>query len=247
MISITYNVGGWSGWPRNSLKKLSSIEIGKLFANALKKYKPDIITFSEASPCSIINVIANELDMEVVIFPSSWCWPGVLLTKYKVLESRGFSLDKKYWSRDLFTRHWGRCIIETEFGKIILHSLHLYPDPNSKIHEEENIEFLRFLRNDIKTGLPILVQGDLNHEPFHKIHNTWLKMNLIDTFVKVGLGDGNTYKSDDPKSRIDYIFVYGILTKHLVMCRVLNEVPFKLDKRIKYALSDHLPVMAIFK
>lgn len=247
MISITYNVAGWSGWPHGSLKQLSYSEIGELFAKALKRYNPDIITFSEAPPCSIIDVIANELDMKVSIFPSAWCWPGVILTKYKILKTESFSLNRKYWSRDLFSRHWGKCILETEFGKVILHSLHLYPNPNTKIHENEVLEVIKTLKEDIKSGLSIILQGDLNHEPSHNAYEKWLQLGLVDTFAKAGIGDYGTFRSDDPKRRIDYIFAYGPIVNHLVECRVLKENPFSFDKKEKRSLSDHLPVMAIFR
>jgi len=244
MISIAYNVRGWDGWP--SFKGLNFSEIGERFADALGRYSPDIITFSEAPLCSITNIIADKLGMNIFVFPSSWSWHGVLLTKYKVLDVKAFSFDRDYWSRDLFSRHWGRCIIETEFGKVVLHSLHLFPDPSSQRHRDEVLEVLKILRRDIDLGYPILLQGDLNHEPIHESYKRWLEIGLIDLFTEAGIGEENTFRSDNPSQRIDYIFTNNILVDHLIECRVLDIYPFTPGKD-GVALSDHLPIIAIFK
>lgn len=245
MLSLTYNVHGWVSWPKRVFEDMDFDKIEKMFSKALAKYRPNIITLSEASLSPVLDAVLQNLEMNYVVFPSSRSWPGVLLTKHKVLEAAGCSFDRKYWSRKLFTRHWGRVLLDTELGDVAVHSLHLYPDPSS---EGEVSEVLKVLRNDMNLGYSIIVQGDLNHEPKDYAYRLWMDAGLVDAFVKVGVGKGGTFRANEPSRRIDYVLVYGPIADNLVECRVLNEPPFKFNEinGEEYALSDHLPVMATF-
>ena len=246
MRTIAYNVHGWAGYPKGAFKDKSLVEVGELFAKSLVKYEPDIITFSEAPLCPTVDIIARRLNMKVVVFPSSWCWPGVLLTKYEVLEVKGYSLLREYWSKGLFTRHYGKATLLTEFGEVVLYSLHLYPDPKSEVHKLEVLEVIKELKTDIGEGRLVLVQGDLNHEPTDSAYNGWMKIKLIDAFIKAGSGKGYTFKVGSLDRRIDYVLISKNLAKHLTECHVLSEPPFNVKIKEEVALSDHLPIMAIF-
>ncbi|RJS85347.1 hypothetical protein CW702_01285, partial [Candidatus Bathyarchaeota archaeon] len=223
-------------------------EIANLFVSALERINPDIITFSEASLTPILNVIIDELGMRYAVFPSYGCWHGVVLTKYRIKRSIARSLSRRYWSRMLFSRHWGTVLLDTDLGQIVIHSLHLYPDPKGSIINREVREVARVVRREILMGKSVIVQGDLNHEPTDPVYKVWSKTGLIDAFEAVGFGSGETFKSDAPSRRIDYILVGGPLRERLKECRTVREKPFmKLRKGdLTYSLSDHLPVTAMF-
>jgi len=246
MRTIAYNVHGWTGYPKGTFEGKSLVEVGELFAKSLAKYKPDIITLSEAPLCPAVDVIAQKLNMEVIAFPSSWCWPGVLLTKYEVSKVEERSLKREYWSKELFTRHYGKAILSTELGEVVLYSLHLYPNPKSEVHKLEVLEVVEELKVDVEEERLVLVQGDLNHEPTDPAYDEWMKARLIDAFVKAGRGKGETFKVGELTRRIDYVLVSENLAERLTECRVLDEPPFNVEVDEGGALSDHLPIMAIF-
>lgn len=55
-------------------------------------------------------------------------------------------------------------------------------------------------------GLPFLICGDFNDFPGSRVH-TEMKEDFVDCWEPVGKGDGFTFASDRPRSRIDYIWV----------------------------------------
>ena len=248
MISLAYNVQGWMGYPRHCLEGMSSRSVGKLFSEALAKYNPDIITLSEASLGPILDTVIKELGVNHVIFPSSLSWPGVVLTKYRILQSESYSLKRKYWSKGLFTRHWGRVLLETDSPVIAIHSLHLFPGPHPEVRKLEIPEVLRVSKEDTDLGYSAIVQGDLNHGPGVYAYRLWKNAGFVDAFVETRAREDRTFRSDNPRFRLDYIFALGPVSENLLECRVLNEPPFNSNKKgnEEYALSDHLPVMAIF-
>src|SRR5690625_7717065 len=67
-----------------------------------------------------------------------------------------------------------------------------------------------------------------------------------DTHIAAGEGAGNTFRVDDPTSRIDYLMAYGPLAERITESRPLFEGAFRVnpDDPGSFALSDHLPVMA---
>ena len=63
-----------------------------------------------------------------------------------------------------------------------------------------------------------------------------------------GAGEANTFDSEYPTRRIDYVWAAGPIAGKLVEARTLLEKPFRRNRREpdSFALSDHLPVMATF-
>ena len=250
MRVVTYNVHGWTGWPPGAYGESEPRElfklVGELIGEALAEHEPDIVTLSEAPPSPALDALARALGMRVVVFASSWCWPGILLTGYEVREAASYSLDRGMWSRALFTRHWGRCVLETEFGEVVVHSVHLHPNSRSRVHRLEVHEVLRCVGPELGAGLSVLVQGDLNHDPSEEVYAEWLRAGLTDAFASAGVGRGETFKVGELTRRIDYILVGGELAKRIAECRVLSDPPFNVGADGR-ALSDHLPLLAIFK
>ena len=230
------------------------------FATALGRLEPDIITFSEAPPDSIVQAIGKRLGMQAVSFPSKgeqqrWLgasWPGALFTRFEMLDATDRSSKYGAGSVELFTRHWGRVMLRTEKGELIVHSAHLYPDASSTAQQREVEKMIQVIREDIKSGRSVLLQGDLNHEPKDTLYERWEEAGLTDTFLRCGIGPGETTGPtgvNNPTRRLDYIFAHGPIVERPRECRVLSDPPFQLDLGASkpWSLSDHLPVMAIFK
>jgi endonuclease/exonuclease/phosphatase family metal-dependent hydrolase len=105
------------------------------------------------------------------------------------------------------------------------------------------------MKADLKTGRSMLLIGDLNHSPEQPEYEIWKKAGWVDTFAKVGKGNGATIKADLPKWRIDYVWATGPIVKQVVESRPLYQGAFRLNiaDQQSFALSDHLPQLAVFE
>jgi endonuclease/exonuclease/phosphatase family metal-dependent hydrolase len=84
-------------------------------------------------------------------------------------------------------------------------------------------------------GLPVILCGDFNDTPDSPTHRK-LEQTLVDTWKRIGKGQGFSYSSTQPQKRIDYIFVNT--GKGLAPVGVWV---------VESNASDHLPVVADFK
>ena len=116
------------------------------------------------------------------------------------------------------------------------------------VRAREVTEVLRVMSKDMERGVPLLFQGDLNHRPEGPEYQRWVKAGLTDTFARKGSGSRETFGSDKPEKRIDYIWAHGPLADRVRECRVLREGAFRTNPQDprSFALSDHMPVTALF-
>ncbi len=249
---IAYNVFACTGWPKN--RKLSKAavadgQMAKRLAMELSLHNPDIINFSESPSEQLVKQIATLLGMNYVRFPSGGRWPGTLLSRYEIIDSKNVPMGVSR-PKELFTRHWGRATIKLPTGQpLIVHSAHLFPTADVSVRLREIAEMLKAMKPDLSSGRSMLLMGDLNHGPNSREYKLWMKAGWVDTFAKVGNGRGFTIKSDIPRARIDYVMAVGPISKRIIESRPLFEGAFRLhiaDKR-SFALSDHLPQLAVFK
>jgi len=229
----------------------------------LDLYQPNLINFSESADEATVSKMAEYSNLAYAFFPGGkngkGNFPGTLFTDYKILKSqtRPFT-DRQNDDEDLFTRHWGKALIESPDGNVIsVHSAHLWPfkrEPNdTDIRMREIDQMVQSLEFDLKNEADsILLQGDLNCSPdmeeYEKLNSIGF---LKDTFVYGGKENGFGYTHDSiiPSKRIDYIFAGGKLAENILDSRVLFQGNFRMNKSdpYGYALSDHLPVMTDFK
>ena len=108
---------------------------------------------------------------------------------------------------------------------------------------------LQSMSADLDRGCSMLLMGDLNHNPNTKEYKLWTDAGWVDTFAKVGQGPGLTVRSDIPKWRIDYVMAAGPIASQIVESRPLFEGAFRLHiaDAQSFALSDHLPQLAVFR
>jgi endonuclease/exonuclease/phosphatase family metal-dependent hydrolase len=248
---IAYNIYVAKGWPdtRPLAKKAVQLkQMARRLANELALYDPDIINFSESPSEAIAKEIAEYLGMNHARFPSGGSWPGTLLSKFKITDSQNVPLGYER-PKELFTRHWGRGTVELPGGDtLIVHSAHLHPAPDPAIRLKEVRAMLTAMKPDFESGRSMLLIGDLNHRPDTEEYQLWREAGWVDTFAKVGKGDGLTIKADRPEKRIDYVMAAGPIAKRIVESRPLFEGAFRInaDDENGFALSDHLPQYAAF-
>lgn len=248
---IAYNIYVAKGWPDNrplAQKAVQKKQMARRLANELALYEPDLINFSESPSEAITKEIAEYLGMNHVRFPSGGSWPGTLLSKFQITDSANVPLGYER-PKELFTRHWGMGTIELPGGEsLVVHSAHLHPAPDPTIRLKEVRAMLAAIKADLAAGRSMLLIGDLNHRPDTEEYRLWLDAGWVDTFAKVGKGDGLTIKADRPEKRIDYVLAAGPIASRIVESRPLFEGAFRVNPTDEngFALSDHLPQFAAF-
>ena len=222
-----------------------------LFADELSKYKPDIINFSESPAEPVVKKIAELLDMNYVWFPSAGDWPGALLSRYEILDFANVPVDETR-PENLFTRHWGKATIQLPKNQlVIVHSVHIFPPdhPESEVVMQDEVSLIiRSMQKDLADNRSVIVLGDLNHTPEMPEYKQWINAGLIDTFKEAGKGEGLTFTSGEPYKRIDYVLASGPIASQVKLSKELAEGAFRPnpDDSVSFALSDHLPQMAVF-
>lgn len=247
---IAYNVLKCTGYPPEKMTDKSKMP--SLMAQELSKYDPDIINFSESPEENVVKAIASALKMNYVMFPSGGNWPGAIITRLKILESSNVPILNGTRPVDLFTRHWGKAKLQLPGNKsIIVHSAHLYPHDTPEagaIRKREITYMTETIAKDAANKNSIILMGDLNLSPNLPEYGQLMDANLIDSFAKVGSGDGFTIRADKPSKRIDYIMAIGPIARKIAESRPLAEGAFITNPSDagSYALSDHMPQFAVF-
>ena len=262
---MTYKIHYWSpdyegkGRPPQSFRDARDKAGGivKLFAQEIKRHNPDIISLQEARDSKKVAALAKELGMNYAFFPGGWKnkgWPegipGAILTRFKIVESQDFPV-KGYKKRpdNFFSRHLGRVLVDTGTEKIAVISAHVIPPYKGvfDIRMKEAATMVEIAKKDLAKGYSVIAMGDFNMRPDSKEYGVLKKSVLKDTFVLKGAGNKFTCPGTKPNETIDYVFAAGPLLKRLKSCKVLHEGIFVMGHNQKYALSDHLPVMAVFE
>ena len=248
---IAYNVYACKGWPDDRPLAKKAVQKGQMarrLAMELALYEPDVVNFSESPGEAIAREVAGYLGMNHVRFPSGGNWPGTLLSRFEITGSENVPLGRER-PQDLFTRHWGKGTIRLPDGEsLIVHSAHLYPVADPTIRLKEIRAMLTSMKPDLDAGRSMLLIGDLNHGPESEEYRLWIDAGWIDTFARIGKGDGSTIKADEPKRRIDYVMATGPIATRITESRPLFEGAFRLNvaDENSFALSDHLPQLAVF-
>lgn len=248
---IAYNVYACKGWPDDRPRAKKAVQKGQMakrLAMELALYEPDIINFSESPTEAIAKEVASLLGMNHVRFPSGGNWPGTLLSRFEISDSENVPLGYDR-PKELFTRHWGKGAIKLPDGEpLIIHSAHLHPAGDPAIRLKEIGAMLASMKDDLNAGRSMLLIGDLNHGPDTEEYKLWIDAGWTDTFAKVGKGEGLTIKADTPRNRIDYVMATGPIASRVTEARPLFEGAFRVnvDDEGAFALSDHLPQLAVF-
>ena len=261
---VTYNIHGFgpvaahdSG--RVALRRMMGRkQLIRRLALELSLYRPDVISVQEAHSEARTQELARALDMHMAYFPGGWKgkgWPegisGAILSRFPIIEVEDCPREAgSERPEKIFSRHFGRALIDVDGTTVAVYSAHLLPswENTTSIRLSEIGGIVRTLKGDREAGRSVIVLGDMNHAPDTPEHRAWLEAGFIDSFAAKGKGTPLTCPSIAPRERIDYVFVAGPLSSRLKECRVLYEGAFRVsaDDLSSYALSDHLPVLAIF-
>lgn len=247
--TITYNILATKGYPETEanreLLRRARPQMVQRLAHELALYDPDVITFQESPAEEVVAAIARALGYRHTYFPGGF--PGAVITRFNIVESRNCPLVAGERPPDLFTRHWGRAVLERHGRPLVVYSAHLHPS-NAEVRAREVTAALAVMAADIAGEVPMLFQGDLNHRHDEPEQARWQAAGLVDLLPADGAPRAMTFPSTEPGKCIDFIWANGLLARRRTSARVLFEGAFRTnpaDER-SFALSDHLPVLAEF-
>src|SRR5262249_55028332 len=124
-------------------------------------------------------------------------------------------------------------VLEVRGRELLLLATHIdyRPDDSERLLNVGEIE--EAVRR--QPGRPVIVCGDFNDVPSSRTH-TRMKQTFDDSWELAGQGNGYTFSADQPRKRIDYIW----LSKDSALVPVRLWVP-------PSEASDHLPLAGEFR
>jgi endonuclease/exonuclease/phosphatase family metal-dependent hydrolase len=211
---LVYNVKGFRLGVRNA-------------ATLVAEHAPDVILLQECGPRRRLRRFAGALGMEPTsvhfLFRRSIHNAVLVRPPWRVISHRLHPFPKGGMPRGALITRIGR----TGF-RVWAVSIHLGLRPGVRRRNADEL-----MSSLLKLEGPLLLGGDLNEAPMGKAV-TWLSERMGDAFARAGEGPGETFRSDDPRARIDYLFVNDL---------------FEVDRAVVLrgpeaaASSDHLPLV----
>ncbi len=122
----------------------------------------------------------------------------------------------------------------TRGGRFRVLTTHLDPSAEDTYRLQEAQTVVNIVHARVSGDTPMLVGGDFNAEPASAVIRKLLDGGLRDSWTECGHGDGLTYPADQPRKRIDYVFLTGTL-----QCTAAEVI----DTRI----SDHRPLLVTLR
>jgi endonuclease/exonuclease/phosphatase family metal-dependent hydrolase len=247
--TITYNILACKGYPETDanreLLSRAKVRMTERLALELALYRADIVTFQESPSEAMVADIAKAMGQHYTYFSGGF--PGAIITPHRIVGAQNCPLTTGERPPDLFTRHWGRAVLEVNGRRLNLYSAHLHPS-NPDVRAREISEALAVMSRDLQGPDAMLFQGDLNHRPDGPEYPRWRDAGLVDAFHRTGDPSELTFPSTTPVQAIDYVWANPVLAKSLRAARVLFEGGFRTNPSdpLSFALSDHLPVFAEF-
>ena len=248
----TYNVLGLKGYPPEEAVKT----IGKLgddanvdhFTNVFTELDCDILALQEGVAVRTMQKIAHNLNCYLATIPSPINWPGHILSRYPILESRAFSHTDAQEKTPPFSRTSGAALLAIDDNtQLWVVDIHLHPsDVDLRIREaailQQRIENIQSITENI------IVLGDFNSEVHEQIHLNLKAMNFTNAMEAVGGGIQATMDTVGIRiHEIDHIYVSPSLSPRLSSAKVIRDEGFRSDgpqEPNQFVHSDHLPVIA---
>ncbi|MCX7706753.1 MAG: hypothetical protein N2204_01925 [Anaerolineae bacterium] len=111
----TYNVQGLRGYPPETAAAILGDPEGPAaaahFSGVFASLGCDLLAVQEGPSAAQMGRIASSLRYQVARFPSPLYWPGYLLTRYRILETRSFTRWRPLADRWPFSRMAGMALL----------------------------------------------------------------------------------------------------------------------------------------
>lgn len=253
MRIATYNIYKFQGYPADAataaLGEPESPQRIEHFTGVLRELGCDVIALQEGGvSAGMMQALAGALGMYLVTIPSPLKWPGQILSRFPVLESRVFSHfvpDPAVVPPLSRCAGWARLALGggRELGVFILH-LH----PNQRELRDAEAEIVAARAAALLGETPdLVVLGDFNCNVEEPVHGRLKELGFVNAMEVAG---GGLRPTMDTAGRtrlltIDHIYVSPSLASRLVAAEVVARPGFRHEvAEGVWDHSDHLPVVA---
>jgi endonuclease/exonuclease/phosphatase family metal-dependent hydrolase len=252
MRIVTWNVLGLTGYPRD----VAAEAIGATgtatncahFAEVFHGLNTDVLALQEGVTHPVARDIARRCAWHLASFPSPQSWPGHVLSRFPIVESRTFSHAVADDRLPRFSRTAGAALLQVSADEQLwVVCVHLHPaDVALRALEGE------LLRERLEGLLPVcdnvVVLGDFNCDVSEAVHQHLGKLCFLNAMATAGGGLQLTMDTADINPwKIDHIYVSAALGSTLASAAVIRDPGFRTDPPRPAGAwdhSDHLPVRA---
>ena len=253
MKIATYNVLGLTGYPPAEALKafgtLGSEAHVAHFARIFAALDSDIIAIQEGVAVRLMQQVAKHMGCYLSTQPSPIAWPGHVLSRLPIVESRTFSHIGPDDEVPPFSRTAGAALVEGADGRRLwVVDVHLHPS-DVELRAVEGA----LLRDQIQRLLTeceyVVVLGDFNCEVDEPVHEHLRSLGFANA-MEQGHEGGIQATMDTVGIRthyIDHIYLSPALAPKLSSAQVVRTEGFRHDgPQIEglWVHSDHLPVVA---
>lgn len=252
MRIVTWNVLGLTGYPSDVaagvIGRPGDASSSDHFAGVFAGLNADVLALQEGVAHPVAQGIARRMGRHLATFPSPQSWPGHVLSRFPVVESRTLSHVVADDSLPRFSRTAGAALLQvSSHRQLWVVCLHLHPgDVDLRAREGE------LLWERLGGLLPFcehaVVLGDFNCEVDEPVHGRLRDLGFVNAMATAGGGLQLTMDTADIHERkIDHIYLSPALASCLTSAAVVRDAGFRTDPPRPdgaWDHSDHLPVRA---
>jgi endonuclease/exonuclease/phosphatase family metal-dependent hydrolase len=218
----------------------------------------DALALQEGVPHEWMREVGRLGGWHVATIPSPQIWPGHVLSRQPILESRVYSHAGPGVTREHpFSRCLGAARLQLAVGETWLVVLHAFPnrpetpEPESLRLREVEAGVLGGLIAELGTGgAGLIVCGDFNSEPDEPLHQRLLERGFVNAMAARGGVEPTFGKQGERPEHVralDHIYLSPAFAPQLADARVVRDEGFWYpgpERPGHWVLSDHLPVVA---
>jgi endonuclease/exonuclease/phosphatase family metal-dependent hydrolase len=246
----TYNVLGLTGYPPQAARAqlVDAARTVEHFAAVFRGLNCDVLALQEGPALEVIRRIAERLEVHLAAFPSPTAYPGYVLSRHPVRESRTYSHVGPGGKTGPFSRCAGAARLAAGGRELWVVDVHLHPHDAARRAREADLLAAQ-LGALLAEDAPAVVMGDFNCPVGEPVHEMLQGRGFVNAMARAGGGIIPTMDTAGLRPlAIDHIYLSpGLAAAGLTSARVVRDAGFRADEPTvpgTWVHSDHLPVVA---
>ncbi len=252
MRIVTWNVLGLTGYPRDvavqAIGRPGEAANCDHFARIFTGLGADVLALQEGVTHPVARDIARRCGLHLATFPSPQSWPGHVLSRFPIVESRTFSHADAGDELTCFSRTAGAALLQVSAQQQLwVTCVHLHPGDVPLRAREGALLRQRLQELQVVCGNTVVL-GDFNCDVSEAVHAHLGDLGFVNAMATAGGGLQRTMDTADINPwKIDHIYLSASLGPTLSSATVIRAAGFRTDAPRPAGVwdhSDHLPVQA---